>query len=163
MLSSGMFPYVMLATSLIFFYPDWPKKLFQKSGGTICGRLPSLAASARSFHCIYQRKPQTSQPKLTKTTRDETRSLHSQSWKFSKYHNFGTFFFIFYASIQIFLPYSHFITQVCWIKVCCFFLCIFIFKLIFIFFKFSSCHSFTQMLGCVVGCVCLCICDISAG
>ncbi|XP_071828913.1 vitamin K-dependent gamma-carboxylase-like isoform X1 [Apostichopus japonicus] len=112
----GLFPYVMLTTSLIFFYPDWPKKLFQKLPASLSTRLPSLTTPAQSLHCVYQRPHEIRNPPKSTGLKTEKRPNHSSSSssslsKFTKYHSFGALFFIFYTSIQLFLPYSHFITQ----------------------------------------------------
>ncbi|KAM9311970.1 vitamin K-dependent gamma-carboxylase [Gastrophryne carolinensis] len=91
--SIGMFSYTMLATSPLFCYPDWPKRLVSKFPRCLQRVLPHTQPPQKSPACVYpgQRSKGASQ--------------------FSLRHKFGAFFTVIYILEQLFLPYSHFITQ----------------------------------------------------
>lgn len=105
-LSSGMFSYTMLSTSPLFCYPDWPRRFFGRFPEFLQPVLPFISpAPIRSSSCVYPNPPSGSggqeeahaEPKPT-----------TPSFK----HKFRAFFAILYILEQLFLPYSHFITQV---------------------------------------------------
>ncbi|NP_001086044.1 gamma-glutamyl carboxylase L homeolog [Xenopus laevis] len=91
--SIGMFSYTMLATSPLFCYPDWPRRLIAKLPRCLQYVLPQTQPPQESMECVYTgRKGKTaSQPGL--------------------WHKLGAAFTVLYIIEQLFLPYSHFITQ----------------------------------------------------
>ncbi|XP_020825102.1 vitamin K-dependent gamma-carboxylase [Phascolarctos cinereus] len=91
--SIGMFPFVMLASSPLFCSPDWPRKLVSCCPRWLQGLLPSTADAQTSLSCIYKRgrTKGSSQARLR--------------------HRLGAVFTLLYLLEQLFLPYSHFITQ----------------------------------------------------
>lgn len=93
-LFTGMFSYTMLATSPIFCYPDWPRRLVSKLPRCLHCVLPHTQPPQRSPECVYpgQKGKGTAQYGLR--------------------HKLGAIFTVIYILEQLFLPYSHFITQV---------------------------------------------------
>lgn len=91
--SIGMFSYTMLATSPIFCYPDWPRRLVSKLPRCLHCVLPHTQPPQRSPECVYpgQKGKGTAQYGLR--------------------HKLGAIFTVIYILEQLFLPYSHFITQ----------------------------------------------------
>ncbi|KAG8440963.1 hypothetical protein GDO86_006630 [Hymenochirus boettgeri] len=90
--SIGMFSYTMLATSPLFCYPDWPRRLIAKLPSCLQCVLPHVQPPQESTACVYPaRKGKASQPGLRQTL--------------------GAAFTVLYIMEQFFLPYSHFITQ----------------------------------------------------
>lgn len=90
----GMFAYTMLATMFLYCSFDWPKKLLSYLS------LPTSVPQP-SNHCIYpaegNEKPKQSSKKPTRVTLKHIASL---------------FILFVYIAIQLFLPYSHFVTKV---------------------------------------------------
>ncbi|XP_053573784.1 vitamin K-dependent gamma-carboxylase isoform X2 [Bombina bombina] len=91
--SIGMFSYTMLATSTLFCYPDWPRRLVTKLPSCLHRLLPATKPPQLSTDCLYsgQKGKTSAQPRLR--------------------HKLGVVFTIVYILEQLFLPYSHFITQ----------------------------------------------------
>ncbi|XP_051830326.1 vitamin K-dependent gamma-carboxylase isoform X1 [Antechinus flavipes] len=89
----GMFPFVMLASSPLFCSPDWPRRLVARCPQWLRGLLPTTADAQPSLSCVYKR----SRTKGSPGTRLR--------------HRLGAIFTVFYLLEQLFLPYSHFITQ----------------------------------------------------
>ncbi|XP_075063408.1 vitamin K-dependent gamma-carboxylase [Mixophyes fleayi] len=91
--SIGMFSYTMLATSPVFCYPDWPRRLVSKLPRCLHWALPHTKPPQRSPECVYpgQKGKSAAQPRLR--------------------HKLGAIFTVIYIIEQLFLPYSHFITQ----------------------------------------------------
>ncbi|XP_074052566.1 vitamin K-dependent gamma-carboxylase isoform X2 [Macrotis lagotis] len=89
--SIGMFPFVMLASSPLFCYPDWPRRLVACSPWWLRGLLPSTADAQPSMSCVYKRGRAKGSPRAR--------------------HRLGAIFTLLYLAEQLFLPYSHFITQ----------------------------------------------------
>eukprot|EP00061_Rhincodon_typus_P003429 g20064.t1 len=99
-----MFSYTMLATSLLFCYPDWPKRLTQKFPAFLRPLLPLTDQPQRSDSCVYPgpgagRKTGRREAAVVKET-----GLTPRQW-------LGAAFTVIYVAEQFFLPYSHFITQ----------------------------------------------------
>lgn len=102
---SGMFPYVCLATMPLFCSNNWPKKIINKFQATILKQKTLYCTKSHaSLSCIYNRrevKPRCNGMILlglpTKTT-----------WK----HKVTVSLLITHCGLQLFLPYSHFITKV---------------------------------------------------
>lgn len=90
----GMFPYVMLASSPLFCSPEWPRKLVARCPKRLQELLPAKAAPRPSASCVYKRARAKAgqQPGLR--------------------HQLGAVFTLLYLLEQLFLPYSHFLTQV---------------------------------------------------
>ncbi|MGH0130569.1 UNVERIFIED_CONTAM: hypothetical protein FKN15_015420 [Acipenser sinensis] len=98
--SIGMFAYTMLATSLLFCYPDWPRRFFSKFPACLSGALPTvMPAPQHSPSCVYPESESSEAATLTKPT------------KLSRRHRLGALFTVLYITEQFFMPYSHFITQ----------------------------------------------------
>ncbi|NP_001116905.1 vitamin K-dependent gamma-carboxylase [Xenopus tropicalis] len=91
--SIGMFSYTMLATSPLFCYPDWPRRLIAKLPRFLHYVLPPTQPPQESTECVYpgRKGRAASQPRL--------------------WHKLGAIFTVLYIIEQLFLPYSHFITQ----------------------------------------------------
>lgn len=90
----GMFPYVMLASSPLFCSPEWPRKLVSHCPKRLQELLPLKAAPQPSASCIYKRSRAKGAPKP------------------GLRHQLGAAFTLLYLLEQLFLPYSHFLTQV---------------------------------------------------
>lgn len=90
-----MFSYVMLASSPLFCHPEWPRKLVSYCPRRLQELLPPKAAPQPSTSCMYKR----------------SRAKGGQ--KPGLRHQLGTAFTLLYLLEQLFLPYSHFLTQVC--------------------------------------------------
>ncbi len=106
-LSSGMFPYTMLATSPVFCYPDWPRRFFGRFPEFLQPILPCISpAPTPSSSCIYPKPPSGSGEQ-----QEEAHAAPKPTTPSFK-HKFRTIFTILYIMEQFFLPYSHFITQV---------------------------------------------------
>ncbi|XP_075457953.1 vitamin K-dependent gamma-carboxylase isoform X2 [Ascaphus truei] len=93
--SIGMFSYTMLATSLIFCYPDWPRRLVAKLPCCLHRLLPPTQPPQESAECVYPGR------------RGKGRAAAQPGLR----HKLGTAFTVLYIMEQLFLPYSHFITQ----------------------------------------------------
>ncbi|XP_053320449.1 vitamin K-dependent gamma-carboxylase [Spea bombifrons] len=89
--SIGMFSYTMLATSPLFCYPDWPRRLVAKFPRCVQNVLPAVQPPQESTECVYPGRRGKSQLKLRQ--------------------KLGAAFTVLYIMEQLFLPYSHFITQ----------------------------------------------------
>ncbi|XP_051764878.1 vitamin K-dependent gamma-carboxylase isoform X2 [Ctenopharyngodon idella] len=103
--SIGMFSYTMLATSPLFCYPDWPRRFFGRFPEFLRPVLPLISlAPSPSSSCVYPNPPSVSreQEEAHAAARPTTPSFK---------HKFRAFFTILYITEQLFLPYSHFITQ----------------------------------------------------
>ncbi|XP_051786426.1 vitamin K-dependent gamma-carboxylase [Erpetoichthys calabaricus] len=104
--SIGMFPYAMLATSPLFCYPDWPRRLFAKFPICLSGVLPPVMTNLQtSVSCLY--------PEVELKAKGLTaeQNLQVKPTRASLRHKLGAVFTIIYIAEQFFLPYSHFITQ----------------------------------------------------
>ncbi|XP_028618080.1 vitamin K-dependent gamma-carboxylase [Grammomys surdaster] len=91
--SIGMFPYVMLASSPLFCSTEWPRKLVARCPKRLQELLPAKAAPRPSASCVYKR----------------ARAKAGQ--KPGLRHQLGAVFTLLYLLEQLFLPYSHFLTQ----------------------------------------------------
>ncbi|XP_076019621.1 vitamin K-dependent gamma-carboxylase [Genypterus blacodes] len=103
--SIGMFAYTMLATSPLFCYPDWPRRFFARFPTFLRAVLPLTAPDPQpSVSCVYP------EAKTASTERQETPAVTKPS-KLRLKHKLAAIFTIIYVAEQLFLPYSHFITQ----------------------------------------------------
>ncbi|XP_057618028.1 vitamin K-dependent gamma-carboxylase isoform X2 [Chionomys nivalis] len=91
--SIGMFPYVMLASSPLFCSTEWPRKLVARCPKWLQELLPTKDAPRPSPCCVYKR------------ARAKTGT------KAGLRHRLGAVFTLLYLLEQLFLPYSHFLTQ----------------------------------------------------
>lgn len=91
--SIGMFPYVMLASSPLFCSTEWPRKLVARCPKWLQELLPTKDAPRPSPCCVYKR----------------TRA--KAGTKAGLRHRLGAVFTLLYLLEQLFLPYSHFLTQ----------------------------------------------------
>lgn len=95
-----MFAYTMLATSPLFCYPDWPRRFFGRFPAFLGGLLPLTAPEPQpSASCVYPEKVQKN-PSSPPVYKPRFR------------HKLAAAFTFLYVAEQLFLPYSHFITQV---------------------------------------------------
>uniref|UniRef100_K7FHY6 Vitamin K-dependent gamma-carboxylase n=1 Tax=Pelodiscus sinensis TaxID=13735 RepID=K7FHY6_PELSI len=92
-----MFSYTMLATSPLFCYPDWPRRLGARFPACLRRLLPSLEPPQPSAACVYRGPEHKGQGK-----RERGPGLRQK---------LGALFTVLYVLEQLFLPYSHFITQ----------------------------------------------------
>uniref|UniRef100_A0A8C2TMZ4 Vitamin K-dependent gamma-carboxylase n=1 Tax=Coturnix japonica TaxID=93934 RepID=A0A8C2TMZ4_COTJA len=90
--SIGMFSYTMLASSGLFCDPSWPRRLCARCPQWLQGALPTTAPPRRSPDCHYGGRGAARRP----TIRQQLAAA----------------FTLLYVLEQLFLPYSHFITQV---------------------------------------------------
>ncbi|KAK0147581.1 Vitamin K-dependent gamma-carboxylase [Merluccius polli] len=99
--SIGMFAYTMLSTSPLFCYPDWPRRFFARFPKPLEGLLPFTAPRAQpSASCVY--------PVVQKSPKTQSGPSATQP-RFR--HKLAAVFTLLYVAEQLFLPYSHFITQ----------------------------------------------------
>lgn len=106
---TGMFSYTMLSTSPIFCYPDWPRRFFGRFPEFLQPVLPFISPPpGPSSSCVYRNPPSESD---RQDGRDESHAVSKPSTPGFK-HKLGAIFTMVYIAEQLFLPYSHFITQV---------------------------------------------------
>ncbi|XP_069475149.1 vitamin K-dependent gamma-carboxylase isoform X2 [Ambystoma mexicanum] len=111
--SIGMFSYTMLATSPLFCYPDWPRRLVTKLPRLLRSVLPPVEVPQRSQDCVY------ATPIRTQKTRTKAKDgSHAEGTDGGTAgsspglrQKLGAFFTVLYILEQLFLPYSHFVTQ----------------------------------------------------
>ncbi|XP_074020385.1 vitamin K-dependent gamma-carboxylase [Numenius arquata] len=89
--SIGMFPYTMLASSGLFCHPSWPRRLCARCPPWLRGVLPSTQPPRTSPDCHYG-------------GRGARGGLRPRQ-------HLAAAFTLLYVLEQLFLPYSHFITQ----------------------------------------------------
>lgn len=102
MFNIGMFSYTMLATLLLFCAQDWPRKVLSCMPSCMTCVLPLLDAPQSSDHCVY---PQAKEEKKTK--KPAMKPTHPTLG-----HKTSLLLVFVYIATQLFLPYSHFLTQV---------------------------------------------------
>lgn len=104
----GMFSYTMLATLLLFCAYDWPKKFFSCLPTFMNTILPSREEPQGSAHCVYQES-------VEGTTNGKEQSKEQKISKKSRMPTVKQRAFVFitlaYIGIQLFLPYSHFVSK----------------------------------------------------
>lgn len=93
-----MFSYTMLATSPLFCYPDWPRRLIAGFPNFFQRLLPLVEHPQPSKECMYEESGKRRSGRETRKP-----GLRQQ---------LGAVFTVLYILEQFFLPYSHFITQV---------------------------------------------------
>lgn len=102
---SGMFPYVCLATMPLFCSNNWPKKIINKFQVNILKQKTLYyTKSHASLSCIYD-------PRAVKQRCNGMTELSlptKTTWK----HKLTVSLLITHCGLQVFLPYSHFITKV---------------------------------------------------
>lgn len=101
----GMFPYTMLATLPLFCAYNWPKKLFSYLPNTLAKILPSQDVPQTSPHCIYP-----SSNKADDRLQDKKGASLTIQMPSTK-HKALVCIVLVYMGVQIFLPYSHFVTK----------------------------------------------------
>ncbi|XP_029459136.1 vitamin K-dependent gamma-carboxylase-like [Rhinatrema bivittatum] len=99
--SIGMFPFTMLATSPLFCYPDWPRRLVARLPSALRKLLPPAEPPQPSKECVYE------EGSGAERTQGPTRAEK----KLGLRQKLGAVFTVLYILEQFFLPYSHFITQ----------------------------------------------------
>ncbi|XP_041478309.1 vitamin K-dependent gamma-carboxylase-like [Lytechinus variegatus] len=105
--SIGMFPYAMLASTTVFFSPSWPRSFCSVLPIYVKNNIPSVSFSATiqpSENCIYP------PPKKENKKKNDPCSVKRNS-KMSWRHQSTVIGLIIYVCIQLFMPYSHFITK----------------------------------------------------
>lgn len=108
-----MFSYTMLATSPLFCYPDWPRRFFSHFPAFLQGVLPFTSTDLQSSSsCVYAeaRRASTEPNENQETPPTATTAQKAPRLRFK--HKLAAVFTIVYITEQLFMPYSHFITQV---------------------------------------------------
>uniref|UniRef100_A0A8C3A5R9 Vitamin K-dependent gamma-carboxylase n=1 Tax=Cyclopterus lumpus TaxID=8103 RepID=A0A8C3A5R9_CYCLU len=91
--SIGMFSYTMMASSPLFCYTDWPRRFFARFPAFLRAVLPLTSPDPQpSTSCVYN-------------------EIQSTTPRLKLKHKLAAIFTILYITEQLFLPYSHFITQ----------------------------------------------------
>ncbi|XP_030845915.1 vitamin K-dependent gamma-carboxylase [Strongylocentrotus purpuratus] len=106
--SIGMFPYAMLASTTVFFSASWPRTFCSILPSCLKNNIPSVSFSNTvqpSAKCIY------APSKENKKKSDAFSSKKAKNTTATWGHHTAVIGFILYVSIQLFLPYSHFITK----------------------------------------------------
>lgn len=104
----GMFPYTMLATMPLFCAYNWPKKMMSHLPNVLAKILPSKDVPQTNPHCVY-----ISSDKNDEKQQDRKGAAIQMP---SAKHKALLCTVLVYMGIQIFLPYSHFVTKV-WLSV----------------------------------------------
>lgn len=97
-----MFPYVCLATMPLFCDVNWPRKF----AAIVTKKQISVPNPSES--CIYEPKTNKKDPNATKQ-KELTENIN---WK----HKLVVCLLLSHCGLQIFLPYSHFLTKVFYIR-----------------------------------------------
>lgn len=108
-----MFSYTMLATSPLFCYPDWPRRFFGRFPAFLQAVLPFTSTDPQpSPSCVYaEARRASAEPRENQDSRPAATAAKKAPklrWK----HKVAAVFTIVYIVEQLFMPYSHFITQV---------------------------------------------------
>ena len=103
----GMFPYAMMATMPLFCAYNWPKKVLSCLPNFMARILPSLDDPQTSTHCVYP----VSTVSEDKQQLDREKTAEKNQTPGTK-HKALVLIVLTYIGIQLFLPYSHFITKV---------------------------------------------------
>uniref|UniRef100_A0A8C8S9U9 Vitamin K-dependent gamma-carboxylase n=1 Tax=Pelusios castaneus TaxID=367368 RepID=A0A8C8S9U9_9SAUR len=93
----GMFSYTMLATSPLFCSPDWPRRLGARFPACLQKLLPSTEPPQSSMSCVYRGMEHKGRDRVERDP--------------GLRHKLAALFTVLYVLEQLFLPYSHFITQ----------------------------------------------------
>ena len=107
MFEIGMFPYAMMATLPLFCAYNWPKKVLSCLPTFMARILPSLDDPQTSTHCVYP----VSTVSEDKQQLDREKTAEKNQTPGTK-HKALVLIVLTYIGIQLFLPYSHFITKV---------------------------------------------------
>ena len=107
MFEIGMFPYAMMATMPLFCAYNWPKKVLSCLPNFMASILPSLDDPQTSTHCVYP----VSTVSEDKQQLDREKTAEKNQTPGTK-HKALVLIVLTYIGIQLFLPYSHFITKV---------------------------------------------------
>ena len=107
MFEIGMFPYAMMATLPLFCAYNWPKKVLSGLPNFMARILPSLDDPQTSTHCVYP----VSTVSEDKQQLDREKTAEKNQTPGTK-HKALVLIVLTYIGIQLFLPYSHFITKV---------------------------------------------------
>ena len=107
MFEIGMFPYAMMATMPLFCAYNWPKKVLSCLPNFMARILPSLDDPQTSTHCVYP----VSTVSEDKQQLDREKTAEKNQTPGTK-HKALVLIVLTYIGIQLFLPYSHFITKV---------------------------------------------------
>lgn len=111
----GMFPYAMLSTTVLFYAADWPRKCLSWLLGSR-GLQSCCPAPQRSSHCHYPNGAPVGEAvegsdaqvaAAASRQHSEASSVRPTSWL----HKAGAMFTALFLCWQVFLPYSHFLTQ----------------------------------------------------
>ncbi|KAI9588461.1 vitamin K-dependent gamma-carboxylase [Glossina fuscipes] len=110
----GMFPWVCLAQVPMFYGCDWPRKITRLNCKhlSFCIRRPEVEGKHRNAEC----KTDSTKSDMDKNVPDNssTRCLKLEKYQTANMNLFQkcrTLLVLFYCCLQLFLPYSHFITQ----------------------------------------------------
>jgi len=99
----GMFPYTMLATMPLFCAYNWPKKMLSHLPNTLAKIIPSQDVAQTNPHCVYVSSDENDEKQQDR----KGAAIKMPSAK----HKALLCTVLVYMGIQIFLPYSHFITK----------------------------------------------------
>ncbi|ESO88963.1 hypothetical protein LOTGIDRAFT_182855 [Lottia gigantea] len=97
MFNIGMFPWMMLATQVIFCYTDWPRRIFKSISANCQLFTPEEEDLQPNDHCIYHKQ--------------HIKTEDSPPIKSSLYHKLSSLGTILFLLLQLVLPYSHGITK----------------------------------------------------
>ena len=106
MFNIGMFSYMCMAVIPIFCRPYWPKKIIRMLPSFLQRVLPSTEVSMDNKSCT-----------LTKQPPSKKKKLKPRGWTWSNL--IMNLICLHYVAIQLFLPYSHFLTKVKWFFLFC--------------------------------------------
>lgn len=108
-----MFSYTMLATSPLFCYPDWPRRFFGRFPAFLQAVLPFTTTDLQSSSsCVYTEASRTSAETRENQETPPSATAAQKAPKLRWKHKLAAVFSIVYILEQLFMPYSHFITQV---------------------------------------------------
>lgn len=105
-----MFPYTMLASTLMFYSNNWPKRFIKYSAGSQYDDV--LDKMNTSTHCIYEITEEVELPSHSESFYEKKIEIRKTTTKSTFYHKFFAIFAILYLTEQTILPYSHSVTKV---------------------------------------------------
>ena len=102
MFNIGMFSYMCMALLPIYCKTDWPKDLIKKLPSIIQKFSPSIASPQENINCSDF------------VSEEDQKSKKKKRWTWTFSALFFNLICLEYVALQLFLPYSHFITKVCY-------------------------------------------------
>ncbi|XP_050394732.2 vitamin K-dependent gamma-carboxylase [Patella vulgata] len=107
MFSIGMFPWMMLATQVLFCHTDWPRRVFKMIPTSLQLFTPEEEEIHASSHCIYGKDDVKSED----NKQQGMKCGKAPPTKSTLYHKISTCFTFLFIILQLILPYSHGITK----------------------------------------------------